>query len=100
VRPTVTFLGRKLIEQIISEARGIMCKLGFEIHNDGVIEMLAGHGARVDKSTNRVHFTEDMIDKALPLAPHAFKLYDAVTDGLVELARSPGIFRGFSRVIS
>lgn len=86
MRPTVTFLGKKLIEQIVSEARGIMCKLGFEIHNDGVIAMLAGHGARVDKNTKRVCFIEDMIDKALSHAPHAFKLYDTAGNEAVDLS--------------
>ena len=86
MRPTVTFLGKKLIEQIISEARGIMCKLGFEIHNEGVTAMLTGHGAQVDKNTKRVCFTEDMIDKALSHAPHAFKLFDTAGNEAVDLS--------------
>ena len=84
VRPVVQFLGRDLIERIIAEARSIMCTPGIEIHNDAVVRLLADHGARVEGG--RVRFTNDLIDKALSLAPHGFKLYDARGKEAVDLS--------------
>jgi trimethylamine:corrinoid methyltransferase-like protein len=86
MRPILRFLGDKLIEQIVDEGRGIMCRLGIEIHNDGITSVLADHGARIDKNTRRVYFTEDLIDKGLATAPSSFKLYDVVGNEAVDLS--------------
>jgi trimethylamine---corrinoid protein Co-methyltransferase len=86
VRPIVRFLNDELIEKIISEGRSIMCKLGIEIHNDAITSLLGDHGARIDKSTKRVYFTNDLIDKALASAPHSFKLYDVWGNEAVDLS--------------
>ena len=76
MRPTVKFLSKDLIEQIISEAREILCKLGIEIQNDTVLSMLADNGADVDKTKRHVKFTNEIIDRALKAVPGPFKLYD------------------------
>jgi trimethylamine--corrinoid protein Co-methyltransferase len=74
----VTFLDDELVESILSEARTILCRLGLEIHNDGVVSMLSDHGAKVEASKNRVLLTEDIIDKALVSVPRRFRLYDSL----------------------
>jgi trimethylamine--corrinoid protein Co-methyltransferase len=74
VRPKVKFLADELIKKIINEAIEILCKLGVEINNQNVLLLLSDNGARIEK--NRVHFTEDIIQKALKTAPNSFKLYD------------------------
>ena len=76
MRPVVRFLTDSLIEQIISEARTILFRLGLEIHNDGVRALLSDHGARVDPEKARVFLNDDIIDKALRAAPSSFKLFD------------------------
>jgi trimethylamine--corrinoid protein Co-methyltransferase len=86
VRPTVKFLSDELIDRIISEGRDIMCKMGIEIHNNSINSMLSDHGARVDKNTNRIYFTPSLIDKALSLTPHSFKLYDVLGNEAVDLS--------------
>jgi len=78
MRPVVRFLSEELLERIISEARGLLCRLGMEIHNEGVLAMLSDHGARVDKNIYHVLFTEDLIDRAIKTAPRSFKLYDVL----------------------
>jgi len=78
MRPSVQFLDRPLLERIVSEAREILCRLGVEIHNPGVCSMLADHGARVDPTSNRVFFTESILDTALSTAPHGFRMFDAM----------------------
>ena len=76
MRPVVKFLGDELTNTIIAEARNILCKLGVAIHNDGILSMLADHGAKVD--AGRVFLTERIIDRALESAPKSFKLYDVL----------------------
>ena len=76
MRPVVRFLSDELIERIISEARGVLSKLGVEIHNRDVLLMLQDHGAKVDTDKERAFLTDEVIDKALKTVPDSFKLYD------------------------
>ena len=76
MRPIVKFLNENLIKRIISEATGILCTLGVELHNEEVLSMLSDHGAKVDMDKLHVIFTEEIIEKALKTAPGSFKLYD------------------------
>ena len=76
MRPKVSFLNNALIEQIISEAREVLCKLGLEIHNEGIMAIVSDHGATINKENQRVFLTNDIIDRALASAPSSFKLFD------------------------
>jgi len=76
MRPTVRFLGDALVRQIVEEARAILCDLGVEIHNPGVLALLGDHGARVDLAATRAFLTDDVIDRAIATVPHGFELYD------------------------
>ena len=40
--------------RIVREAVAVLNKLGVEIHNQNVVDLLADHGARVDKEKDRV----------------------------------------------
>jgi len=86
VRPAVRFLSDELIEKIVSEGRELICSLGVEIHNQGVLSMLAENGAKVEKGKSRAYYTQDIIDKALKAAPGSFKLYDTLGHEAVDLA--------------
>jgi trimethylamine--corrinoid protein Co-methyltransferase len=76
MRPTVTFLDDDLKIRIIDEARHLLCTLGVEIHNPGVIGLLGDHGAEVDLSRQHVRLTDGLIDGVLATVPNGFKLYD------------------------
>ncbi|MFC1535959.1 trimethylamine methyltransferase family protein [Candidatus Neomarinimicrobiota bacterium] len=76
MRPTINFLKKALIEQIIDEAITILTELGVEIQNKAVIDLLSSHGAKVEQTKSRVFITRALIDKALKTAPSAFKLFD------------------------
>jgi len=78
MRPTVRFLGDELVRNIVAEARSVLCTLGVEIHNNGILSMLSDHGARVDAEKSRAFFTHDVIDNALEAAPGRFHLYDVL----------------------
>ncbi len=76
MRPKVKFLTEQLIMDILAEAFEILCKLGVELHNKSVLEMLSDHGCNVDMGKMHVNFTEEVINKALKSAEGEFKLYD------------------------
>jgi len=75
MRPVLRLLEDELTERIIDEARELLCRLGVEIHNRSVVELLADHGARVDPD-GRVRFSQDLIERCLSTAPRSFGLYD------------------------
>ena len=63
MRPGIRFLGDQLIEKIIAEARDLLLNIGMEIHNPGVLSMLADFGAKVELDTHHACFTNDIIDE-------------------------------------
>jgi len=81
-------LEKDLIEKIVAEGREILCKLGVEIHNDGVVKMISDSGASVKTvdGKQRVFFTQYIIDKALSTAPKSFRLYDVLGEETHNLA--------------
>ncbi|MFZ5981117.1 MAG: trimethylamine methyltransferase family protein [Candidatus Zixiibacteriota bacterium] len=78
MRPVLKFLPDDLIDRIISEAFDILCRLGVEIHNPPILQMLADFSAKVDFEKRHVIFTRNMIDTALKTIPKSFSLYDIV----------------------
>lgn len=78
MRPVLRFLDDELVNNIVIEARRVLCELGVEIHNSGVLSMLSDHGARVDAEKSRAFPRDDIIDRALAATPGAFKLYDVL----------------------
>jgi trimethylamine--corrinoid protein Co-methyltransferase len=78
MRPILRLLEDQLIDRIIAEAREVVCKLGFEIHNKPVLDMLAEHGAPVDEDNCNARLTQDLLDQALATVPHTFRLYDVL----------------------
>jgi trimethylamine--corrinoid protein Co-methyltransferase len=75
-----------LIEQIIAQARELICTLGVEIHNDSVLSLLGDHSARIDSAARRAYFTDDIIDRSLETAPSSFRLYDSLGNSAVDLS--------------
>jgi trimethylamine--corrinoid protein Co-methyltransferase len=82
----IRFLEDSLIEQIIAEARDVLCRLGISIHNPEVVSMLADNGAAVDSDGIHVRLTPEIIDKTLETVPDSFKLYDVFGNEAVDLA--------------
>jgi len=80
MRPTIRFLEDQLIEQIITEATGILCTLGVELHNKDVLSLLSDSGASVDGNRLHVVFTEEIIKRAIDSTPESFQLYDVNGD--------------------
>jgi trimethylamine--corrinoid protein Co-methyltransferase len=78
LRPQLRLLDDELLERIVSEARDILCTLGTRVQNPRVLELLAGHGAKVDFEKSQVLYTNELLDRCLKSAPSQFKLYDVM----------------------
>jgi trimethylamine--corrinoid protein Co-methyltransferase len=78
MRPVVRFLSDELIENIISEARGVLCRLGVEIHNKNILSLLQENGAKVEMDKSHVLLTDQIIDRALKTVPQSFRLFDVL----------------------
>jgi len=66
----------ELIQEIISEATDILCRLGVEIHNKKVLAILSDSGCTVDMEKSHAVLTSEIIEKSLKAAPSSFGLYD------------------------
>jgi trimethylamine--corrinoid protein Co-methyltransferase len=100
MRPVLRFLGDDLVRRIVDEARSVLWELGVEIHNPGVVSLLADHGSRVDAATRRVRIPSDVIDKAVATAPSGFRLYDALGRSSFDLSADHVHFTPGSAAIS
>ncbi|MEE9443169.1 MAG: trimethylamine methyltransferase family protein [candidate division Zixibacteria bacterium] len=86
MRPILKFLDDTLIEQIISEARDVLCKIGVTIHNPEIVSMLSDYGAHIYDSGHKVIFKNELIDKSLATAPSSIKLYDVMGEEAADLS--------------
>ena len=78
MRPTLRLLSNELMDRIISEARDVLAKLGVEIHNPAVLNLLSDHGANVDRHTSNARLHAGLIDQALRTVPRSFQLFDVL----------------------
>lgn len=78
MRPTLKFLTPELTQQIVSEAMMVLARLGVEVHNPGLTELLCANGAGYDTEKGRVLLPEAVVRKALGTAPRSFSLYNVV----------------------
>jgi trimethylamine--corrinoid protein Co-methyltransferase len=76
MRPTLRLLDDALIGRILAEARDLLDVLGVEVHNPGVLDLLAAHGARVERGTSRACLGASLVDRVLASAPREFRLHD------------------------
>lgn len=78
MRPTLRLLDDPLADRIVSEAKDVLAALGVEVHHDGVLDLLADHGAEVDRASRRARLPATLVDRALASVPRAFRLFDAL----------------------
>ncbi len=76
MRPRFSLLEPELITRILDEAYVLLEKLGVEVHNPELLDLLAGHGCAVDRPTMRCRPGRQLVERALATVPRSFKLYD------------------------
>lgn len=72
MRPFYEIYTREDIQKVYDAALDILETAGMELTHAGVVEMLAGEGARVDSRQKRVYFPRELVEKCLALAPSGF----------------------------
>jgi len=78
MRPKLRFLEDKLIDEIISQARDVLGKLGVQIHTPAIVSLLSDNGAEVCDDGITVLIGGDLVDRALSSVPPSFKLYNVL----------------------
>lgn len=86
MRPKMKLLSDELLKRIVEEATGLLVKKGVNLNHDGLTKQLADNGCRVDASTKRVYFTEEIIQKSIESAPSQVKLWDLTGDNSWDLS--------------
>jgi trimethylamine---corrinoid protein Co-methyltransferase len=76
VGPVLTLLRPALADTIIDQARELLACVGLEIHDSGVVDLLAEAGAELDEVRQRVRMPASLVDRALASAPPRIQLFD------------------------
>jgi trimethylamine:corrinoid methyltransferase-like protein len=84
-RPRIEVLSREFIERIIDEAFEVNATLGLQFENPHALSILAEHGQRIDKATERAYLSRDFVEKAIASAPRTFKLWNVTGDTSIEV---------------
>jgi len=78
MKPAIRFLADALIARITSEAMDLLAHLGVEIENPALLDLLAAHGASVDRAARRARLGPELVERALRTAPREFRLFDVL----------------------
>ena len=75
MRPTLSIIEDRLIEQILSEAKRILAEIGVEVMGEALLTRLLDYGLEQDRASGRVLFKPETVDQALATTPKHFSLY-------------------------
>ncbi len=78
LHPRLRFLDDRLVDRILDEARGLLARLGVEVHNEEASRLLEEGGARRDPATKRLTLPETVVETALRTAPRSVRLFDVL----------------------
>ncbi len=80
MQPGFQLLDNDLAERIITEAKTVLAEVGVDINDEQTRNLLADHGAGVDRADGRVRIGESMVEAALDSAPRSFSLYNVLDE--------------------
>jgi trimethylamine---corrinoid protein Co-methyltransferase len=78
--PALRLLSHEQLDQIHAGALRILEEIGMVVEHPGAQDLLAGAGARVDRSTNRVRFPSDVVERCRRLIPSRFTYHGRTTE--------------------
>src|SRR5262245_26874732 len=84
MRPSLNILEPELIDRIVDEAKRVLGSHGMEVRGPALRQRLLDAGLP-QRADGRVLFPRDVIDEALRVAPHSFKLYDRAGEERADL---------------
>jgi trimethylamine--corrinoid protein Co-methyltransferase len=77
IRPTLQFLAPETVNRVVEEATELLQDPGVQVHSDRALDLLADHGAEVDRATGIARIPADVTHRAVETAPSSFHLYDS-----------------------
>ena len=75
MRPVIKLLNNRLKDQIIDEAISVLCRIGVVIENPSLLSFLTDHDLPSERSTGRVYFKQDIIERAIASTPKSFRMF-------------------------
>jgi trimethylamine--corrinoid protein Co-methyltransferase len=84
-RPRVQMISDALVERIIDEAFDVLERLGLQFENERAVDLLAEHGQRIDRATQRVYLGRAFVEKALQTAPKSIRLWNVTGTTSIEV---------------
>jgi len=77
-RPTYNILNEEMISKIITEAFEVLETIGVFVENEEALRLLNNAGQKINIKDNikRVHFSRDLVEKALKTAPSKIELFN------------------------
>jgi trimethylamine--corrinoid protein Co-methyltransferase len=76
IRPKLEFLSQELIQKIFEEALVLLEKEGIFVENEEAQKLFLDAGMKVDRATQRVHLTSQLVEDSLSSTPEVIRLYD------------------------
>jgi trimethylamine--corrinoid protein Co-methyltransferase len=76
IRPKLDLLSQELIQKISHEALILLEKEGIFVENEEAQQLFLDAGMKVDRATQRVHLTPQLVEDSLSSTPDVIHLYD------------------------
>ena len=76
IRPTLQFLSREAVNQVIEEATELLQDPGVRVHSERALGILGDHGSQVDLETKVARIPPELVHRAADTASQSFYLYD------------------------
>lgn len=82
-RPRLQVLDEAAVDRIIDEAFTVLERIGLQFENDRALDLLAGHGQRVERDGQRAFLDRGFVERAIASAPRSVTLHSVTGDGKV-----------------
>lgn len=76
MKPTLRLLTEQQAQAVIQDAVALLDDPGFAVDHQGILELLADAGARIDWDAHTVHVPADVVESSLKSCPTRFSLYN------------------------
>jgi len=76
IRPKVQWLADETVKAIIGEARQVLAEIGIFVENKTATSLLLEAGSSLSSDDKRILFADELVDKALSMAPSCVRLFN------------------------
>jgi trimethylamine--corrinoid protein Co-methyltransferase len=91
-RPRLQMVAPELIDRIIDEAFDVLDRTGVMFENDRALAILAEHGQRIDRESQRARFDRGFVEKAIASAPKRVTLWNVSAGASIDVGGDDVVF--------